>query len=79
MEPFTGTAGSRKAARREVREYLGTTRDPAPEALYTLIAAQELSALLFDASAGRFRLTVYDETEKRWVTFADARQIARGG
>jgi hypothetical protein len=60
MEPRYQTAGARKDARRRIRNTLGTSRDPAPDAVKALRAAGDLHELLRDASDGRFELVLRD-------------------
>jgi hypothetical protein len=50
----------RKQLRQSIRNYLGVSRDPAPDTLYVLKAARDMASLLDLTSGGRFGLALVD-------------------
>jgi hypothetical protein len=71
----------RKAARRDVRQALGTSRDPAPGTMELLHAATHLAEAL-RLTSGRYRLVVMDggdiiEAREALSRESEAREAAR--
>jgi hypothetical protein len=68
-----GTKGRRKKARREVRNVLGVSSDPAPTLAQALDAVEQLRRIVDTASNGRYGLAIVrptfpgEETQKRYV------------
>lgn len=73
------TAGARKAARRHIRNVLGTTREVAPEARQAIVAAGHTGTLMEDATNGRFTVAIIDNQRGVFLGQADALRIAKGG
>jgi hypothetical protein len=72
-----GTVGDRKAARRQVRNLLGTSREDAPEVQQAITAAQHLEKILHDASGGELTLVI-EHTTRGPLNWRQAREMARG-
>lgn len=72
-----GSKTARREYRSSIRAVLGTTRDPAPDALDALAAARHLGALLDAATAGRYGIAVYDFATQRHLPPAEAAAILR--
>jgi hypothetical protein len=58
-----GTVGKRKAARRRVRNWLGTSSDPAPRLRSVLLAATSLNYLLKLTTGRAYELRLLRGTE----------------
>lgn len=57
-----GSKTTRRELRRDVRNSLGNTNDPAPDVLDCLRAARALGPMLSLASDGRYGLYIQDQT-----------------
>jgi len=58
----------RKELRRNIRRYLGTSNDAAPDSLNVLKAARDLASLLDMTSGGRYGLALVDFRHDRGDT-----------
>lgn len=77
MQPRYESATRRRQCRRNVRNVLGTSSDPAPEAGQVIRAAEAMDELIRLASNGRFALVLVDQVTAEPIGSHGALKIAR--
>ena len=78
ISAMPGTATRRRELRRLIRNRLGTSRQPAPDLIDTLVTADNLSELLRLASGGQMTLRVQNFNYASTISLREALAVARG-
>lgn len=78
LRPRMDSATRRRDLRRRIRNGLGTSRDPAPEAVQAIYAVESLDELLRLATGGAYALGIVDTRSGEVSTTGAALREARG-